>query len=122
MDIFSYHSDPEFLDGYNKKQFLVPELAFEYANRIINVYEKYDDRIKICEYAIAKSHKYSYEYARDVIKKPFKMGEDAIAKSATHSHFYAMHVLKERFMMGEPTIAAHIPVKQWYNQQWGTRL
>lgn len=56
------------------------------------------------EKAIAKDAQYAYSYAR-LINKPFRAGEDIIAKSAIQSLHYAAFVLRAPFSKGEPAIA-----------------
>jgi hypothetical protein len=55
--------------------------------------------------AVAKSTKYSYRYAKDLLKGPFPLGEPAIAKYPTYAYFYAYEILKGPFPLGEPEIA-----------------
>lgn len=47
---------------------------------------------------------WAYQYALDVLHKPWPPGEAAIAKSASQSYMYARYVLKSRFYLGEPAI------------------
>ena len=69
------------------------------------LYVKRNGKNKDLEPIIAKDAKYSYWYARAVLKGPFKLGESAIAKNIEFSYFYAKDVLESRFELGEPTIA-----------------
>jgi len=62
----------------------------------------------INEDKIAKNPVKSYQYARDVLEKPFKKGEKAIAKDAYASFGYARNVLKDRFKAGEKAIFADL--------------
>ena len=75
-----------------------PKWAFDYT--------KIHGKTKELESIIAKSAKYSYEYAKQILEKPFKLGEPAIAKDASFSFMYASNVLNgKRFKLGEPAIA-----------------
>ena len=66
-----------------------------------------EDAFKLGEPEIAKSSIYSYMYATDILNgKPFKLGEPAIAKDASFSFMYASDILNgKRFKLGEPAIA-----------------
>jgi hypothetical protein len=74
-----------------------PKWAFEYT--------KTHGKNKNLESIIAKSAKYSYEYAIQILEDAFKLGEPAIAKTANYSIEYAFYVLKNKFKLGEPIIA-----------------
>ena len=60
---------------------------------------------KLGEPAIAKNSYYSFSYAFDILNGPFPLGEPAIAKSAYYSLVYATHVLNGPFPLGEKAIA-----------------
>jgi hypothetical protein len=63
------------------------------------------------EKQIATNPRYSYFYARDVLKGPFKLGEATIAKNASNSYLYARDVLDGPFPLGEKAIAKN----GWYS-------
>ena len=60
---------------------------------------------KELEPIIAKSAKYSYMYADEVLSDEFKLGEKAIAKDSVYAFWYAKYILKDKFLLGEPAIA-----------------
>ena len=64
---------------------------------------------------IAKSAYYSYQYANDILKGPFKLGEKAISTNAHYSYEYAI-LLEKRFPAGEPVIAKDANYSLYYAQ------
>jgi len=74
-----------------------PEKAYNYAFKV-------KGRFPEGEPIIAKSPKYAYYYARDVIKERFPKGEPAIAKDFYFACLYAKFVIKGRFLEGEAVI------------------
>ena len=62
-------------------------------------------RWELGEAAISKKAWYSYCYARDVIGGRFELGEAAISEDAIHSYEYAKDVIKGRFELGEAAIS-----------------
>ncbi len=98
MNLYKYHDKPETIHGHDEIDTHVPEV----------VWGKYNDNpaeLKKREDAIAKSARYSYDYAKDILKGPFPKGEAAIAKSAEYSWYYAHDILKGPFPKGEAAIA-----------------
>ena len=76
-----------------------------------------EDAFKLGEPEIAKSSIYSYMYATDILNgKPFKLGEPAIAKSAYHSLSYAKEILKGPFPLGEKAIAKNAEYSKDYTK------
>ena len=59
------------------------------------IYE--DKRILKLEGIIATDSKYSYYYARDIIKGRFEKGEQIIVTDPENSYFYARYVIKDPF-------------------------
>jgi len=101
------------------------------------------------EASIAKSAKYSYKYASEILKTPFPAGEPAIATSPPYAYRYATFVLNqtrfpageaaiatspqyayryavniynERFLIGEAAIATDPRYAAWYDAAFGTNL
>ena len=104
MDLWKYYDgDLKYPDLNNHSHEIEiakanPKWAFEYASK----HGKDED----LEPAIAKNAYYSYRYARDVLKGPFKLCEPEIAKDTHYSYLYASDILNgKRFKLGEPAIA-----------------
>ena len=74
-----------------------PKWAFEYTSE--------HGKDKELEPIIAKSAKYSYEYAEKVLSGEFELGEKAIAKDSDYAFWYAKYILNDKFSLGEPAIA-----------------
>ena len=68
-----------------------PIWAYEYVSK----HGKDED----LEPIIAKSAKYSYLYAINILEGPFKLGEPAIAKDPYYSKKYTNDVLKKDFYL-----------------------
>jgi hypothetical protein len=66
------------------------------------------------EKTIATNYVYSYFYALDVLKRPFLLGEKNIAKVGYYSYLYAKDVLKGPFKLGEEAIAKDADYSCWY--------
>ena len=103
MNLYKFYKNPEELNGYEDRIYYVPQLAYE---ALIN-----DDHRKdkdALENAVAKSAKYSVDYAWHVnrrFNKAFTEGEDTIAKDPWQSYMYAYRVLRGSFPKGENAIA-----------------
>jgi hypothetical protein len=109
MNLYKLHNNPKALDHYDTTHEQIPEL----------IWEKYQDdpvELKKREKYIAKDAEYSYLYAIEVLKGPFKAGEAVIATNALFSYFYAMHVLKGPFKAGEAAIAKDAEYSHKYAQ------
>ena len=113
-------------------------LMFEYVNEIlklfgVDVFKKHEktisenarysylyardvlkSRFKLGEEAISRYARCSYSYARGVLKSRFELGEEAISKDAYYSYDYAKKVLKSRFELGEEAISESAPHSCWY--------
>jgi len=75
------------------------------------------------EMTIAQSAKYSYLYAFNILKGPFREGERAIEKSAEYSYRYAVDVLKRKFFDGEKAISQDAKYSCMYAEAFaGNRL
>ena len=98
MDLYNYHSKTETLDRYAERDQIVPERVYEIAKSGKKLTQTQED-------TLAKSSKYAYLYAYDVLEKPFLVGEAAIAKDADYAYYYARDMLKKRFPAGEAAIA-----------------
>jgi len=76
--------------------------------RARNAYSKAKDKGQpdsTLEPTILKSPEWSFNYARFVLKRPWKEAEAIIATSPEFSVRYAQHVVSGRFQAGEPAIA-----------------
>ena len=62
-------------------------------------------RIPELEAIIATDPKWSYNYALDVIKGPWKRGEEAISKDSLWSYHYANDIIKGPLESGEEIIS-----------------
>ena len=78
MNLYDYHKDPNTLDYFDTRHKVSPELAWEYGKKTGEWNEE----------TLAKSPDFALYYARDIIKRRFKLGEPAIATSALHSLEY----------------------------------
>ena len=87
LNIYKYHTHPETLPLYEKAMECVPVCFWE-------KYENNPEELKKREGAIAKSAKYSYYYALNVLKTRFEAGEKAIATDVYYSYYYALKILK----------------------------
>ena len=67
------------------------------------------------EAVISTNSRYSYLYARDVIKGRWEPGEAIIVTNSWYSYCYASYVIKERFPLGEPVIAKSGYWKRYLN-------
>lgn len=65
---------------------------------------KENKRIPEYENSIITNHMYSYFYARDIIKGPFKKGEEKISQDSYTSYLYARDVIQGPFLLGHNTI------------------
>ena len=103
MNIWKYYDGdlkyPDLIKHTEEKEIAKtnPKWAYEHIS-------KYGKDKKL-EPIIAKSAKYSYEYALNILHNTFELGEPTIAKTANYSIEYAFYVLKNRFKLGEPIIA-----------------
>jgi hypothetical protein len=56
------------------------------------------------EYILARSSRYAFLYAKNVINGSFPLGEKAIARSCSNSFEYARYIINKRFTLGEKAI------------------
>ena len=98
MNLYNLHSKPESLDHFEKVTDNNPDVFWE-------KYKNKPEELKKREKYIAKSAKYAYVYAKDVLKGPFPAGEEAIAKNAAHAYYYAKDVLKGPLPKGEAAMS-----------------
>jgi lambda repressor-like predicted transcriptional regulator len=77
-----------------------PWLTYEYVLKIAKgkIKDEWEDIIAQSSYA-------SYQYAKKVLKGPFRKGEKAIAESPDYSYWYASDILQGLFPKGEDAIA-----------------
>jgi len=62
-------------------------------------------RMPKLEPVISKNARWSYYYARDIIKGKFILAEPTISQDAFYSCLYAICIIKGRFILAEPTIS-----------------
>lgn len=91
------------------KNFIINSKIKNISYRVLlfNEKEKFlsKEEIKKLEDIISKDPYYSYLYAREVIKGPWKEGEDSISKDTQSAVLYMGHVIKGRWEKGEDAIA-----------------
>ena len=113
MNVFKFHSNPE-----KSKRF--KELTQNSPAYIWDKYKDEPDELKKYEHVIATSSKFSFKYASEVLKGPFKLGEPAIAKiakNAKHAYYYSIFILNGPFKLGEPAIATSSAESYFYATQ-----
>ena len=100
LNLYKYHTNPETLTGFDLATDKVPYLAWDH-------FRANHEELRKREHVWAKSAKYSYWYAEDVLRdERVEKIEDAIATDAYYSYFYAKDVLKgERVEKIEDAIA-----------------
>ena len=93
MNLWNYYNNesnqlkyPNVLNHIHEKEIAKTNLkwAYEYVSK----HGKDED----LEPIITKSPKYSYFYAKDILRGPFKLGEKAIAIDAQYSYVYAIYI------------------------------
>jgi len=82
MNLYKYHNNPEQLDGYEKRAFRVPELAYDLAM------EK-GKRVPEAEPAIMRNPYLAYHYAREVIGDRWPEAEPVIMRDPKLAYWYA---------------------------------
>ena len=116
LDLYTLHSNPKDIKGYDTAYETVPALAWEkyhneYAKLIYAYYASNADINKAKQEIIKRSHIWAkdpgtaYSYAMHN-SMPFPEGEDAIATDPYYAYWYAYNVLHGRFPKGEPVILA----------------
>jgi hypothetical protein len=100
FNFFDYHSEPNKLVGYDKKNELLPSM-------VLDAVKKSGRSTIEQEKVIARSARYSFVYARDVLKKRFPLGEDTIAKDINYTLQYARDVVKGRWPKGEKILLTY---------------
>lgn len=101
---------------YHSKTFAKSaEYAYKYA-------DIYDMEFPEGEEAIATSHKYSYEYAKWVLRGRFEKGEAAIGTEPYYSYYYARDILlkdypAKNFPEGEKVMKTDTTVWKMYNKR-----
>ena len=111
MNIYNLHSKPESLDHFEKVTETNPAIFWD-------KYKDNKEELKKRQKHIAKSLKYAYRYAKDILKAPFPAGEEAIAKDYAkdyaYAYYYARDVLKGPFPAGEEAIAKSAEYSYYY--------
>ena len=107
MNLYKLHSNPESLDHFEKVTDNNPAIFWD-------KYKNKPEELKKREKHIAKSAKYAYSYAEDILKGPFPAGEEAIAKDKTYAFLYARDYLKGPFPAGEVAIAKDARFANFY--------
>src|SRR5574343_449557 len=99
MNLYNLYSTPAQLIGYEQANNVVSDLVWDiaYSGKKLNA-----TQIQ----TLAKSPKYAYYYARDIIKGRFQEGEAAIAGNAYYAYLYARDIIKGRWPEGEKAIAS----------------
>ena len=105
MNLYKFHNKPESIHGHDRADMEIPSVYWKKyrGNKLSGIPNLVE--LKKREASIAKDSKLAYEYAHDIIRKPFPAGEDAIAKDGYQSFKYANDILHKRFPKGEPAIA-----------------
>ena len=116
MDIWKYYDGdlkyPDITKHSHEKEIAKSKLKWAY--KYVSKHGK-DEEL---EPIIAKSAKYSYLYANDILKGPFKLGEKAIASVSNLAYLYALRILKKKpFPLGEPAIAKDEEYSKKYTQE-----
>ena len=110
MDIWNYYDgDLKYPDIYkykNKKDiaFAIAKFNPKNAYTFLKKYKTDKSTKQLLESIIAKHAWTSYEYAKNVLKGPFKTGEKIIATWSLTSLLYAKEILKDQFPLGEKAI------------------
>ncbi len=97
MNLYKYHSNPEQLDGYKKRAFRVPELAYDLAK------EK-GKRVPEAEPAIMQDPSWAYRYALGVIGDRWPEAEPVIKQDPEMAYWHARFVIGDRWPEAEPVI------------------
>ena len=111
MNLYNLHEDPHSLLYFKEADEYVLDVFWE------KYLEKYRDgpkELKKREKYIATDAKYSYRYARSVLKGPFPAGEEAISKDPDYAYWYAEDVLAAPFPAGELAISKDAFYAFWY--------
>lgn len=104
LNLYQIYNKPEKLDYY-----------FDYGESIKHLIGRnYNQNFYPIIHIIKKSTKWSFMYARDIIKGRWISGEEAIAKSSYYSYFYAKEIVKGRWSEGERAIMANNTHWHWY--------
>jgi len=72
------------------------------------------ERTPELETLISQDAKYSFRYAKHVIKGRWELGENSISKDAKCSYWYAIDVIKGRWELGENSISKDAKCSYWY--------
>ncbi len=80
LNPYRFHTQPQQLMGYAESAKKIPSIAWQLA--------KTPMQKRKLEHVWAKDPYYSFQYAQDIIRKPWPPGEAAIAGSADYSKAY----------------------------------
>ena len=111
MNLYKFHSEPEALDHHKLTHDTVPDFFWNNSKEMSTIARNKFLKTKI-QY-ITKSAKYSFLYARDILKSSFPEGEKAIAANAAFSLGYAT-IIRKPFPLGEKIIATKAYESYWY--------
>ena len=100
MNLYSFHKKPTSLLHHDMLITTVKQKEIDIFWKDINEYRK----IGSGENVIANSARFSYLYAKNVLRSKFPAGEAEIAKDSTFAKLYATVVLKVKFEQGEDAI------------------
>lgn len=98
LDLYTLHSNPESLLGFDRKQFLSPEFALEY------MFKHPELRSPELEQVLKQDPNTAYMYASKFLKHRWPEAEPIIMKSTNNAVFYAIYVIKGRWSEAEPYI------------------
>lgn len=98
LNPFAYHSNPDKLTGFDDKNNIIPELAYDYALNVIH------DEWPKGEHIILKDLDIALEYTEHVRKRRWPELEHIILKDNYFNVRYAISVFKGRWPEAEPFI------------------
>jgi hypothetical protein len=104
-NLYSLHSNPEQLFGYDQAKYRIPIVVYELA-------KKKPKLRKQLEPVIMKDPEWAYFYARDVRKRPWPEAEPVIMTNPRWAYNYALGILKRPWPEAEPYIMKY---SYWWN-------
>ncbi len=123
MNLYSLHSDPEELYGFDIIPYKMPKLAFELAKSNPGLRPKLEPAIMKDPYSaycyaylvlnrpwpeaepyIMKDPKYAYWYVKHVLGRPWPEAEPYIKTDPYYAYSYALYILRRRWQEAEPYI------------------
>ena len=101
MNLYQLHSNPKLLNHHDEAHEKVPFLFWDIDDKLKKLKDFTPEQYR----NILKSSKYSYFYAKDILKGRFQDGEKLIATNVSYACSYACYVLNGPFPLGEKIIA-----------------